>query len=98
MRSLGEPAPAYVDSVMAPDTGVHAKLYEDGGAFNEPLVLDSATIQDGQYSNKNEAPRTPVTTPPRPSRHDSWLSDDDTAPAPQIDFSRRGIHIPSRTR
>ena len=92
MGTLGEQAPAY-DSVMTRDADAHADSNGSGGAFNEPLVLDFATMQD--ESNKPKAPLTPVASEHR----ESWLSDDETAaPAPQIDFGRRDIHVPSRTR
>jgi hypothetical protein len=99
MGSSTELAPAYVDSVMAPDTDAHPNVTNgSGGAFNEPLVLDFATMQDASNSNTRSAPLSPVTRPADPERRESWLSDDDTAPAPQIDFTRKDIHIPSRTR
>jgi hypothetical protein len=97
--TLGERAPAYVDSVMTLDTDAHPNLNGSGGAFNEPLVLDFATMQDGYESNKQKPPLTPVASMADPQQRESWLSDDDTAaPAPQIDFGRRDIHVPSRTR
>jgi hypothetical protein len=99
MGTLGEQVPAYVDSVMTPDTDAHANSNGSGGAFNEPLVLDFATMQDGYDSNRQKAPLTPVASSVDPERHEIWLSDDDAAaPAPQIDFGRRDIHVPSRTR
>jgi hypothetical protein len=75
----------------------------DDGAFNEPLVVDFASMHDGHTKAQS-----PPLTPP-PSQHitreeqDSWYSDEDydtgAAPAPAPpDFTRRGIHIPSRTR
>ncbi|KAI4929356.1 uncharacterized protein J4E92_005020 [Alternaria infectoria] len=98
MGSSTELAPAYVDSVMAPDTDAHPNVTNgSGGAFNEPLVLDFATMQDASDSNARSAPLSPVTRPADPERRESWLSDDETAPAPQIDFTRKDIHIPSRT-
>lgn len=97
--SSSELAPAYVDSVMAPDPEAQTKANGSGGAFNEPLVLDFATMQDGAEPNRTSAPLTPVASSDDPERRGSWLSDDDTsAPAPQIEFARRQIHIPSRTR
>jgi hypothetical protein len=99
MGSSTELAPAYVDSVMAPDTDANPNVNGSGGAFNEPLVLDFATMQDASNSITRSAPLSPVTRPVDPERHESWLSDDDTsAPAPQIDFTRKDIHIPFRTR
>ncbi|KAH5315445.1 hypothetical protein HBI12_128910 [Parastagonospora nodorum] len=72
----------------------------DAGAVNEPLVLDLGAIYDGY--DKVQSP--PLTPPPSQKasqeQHDRWLSDDEqdsrVAPAPP-DFTRRGIHIPSRT-
>ncbi|KAI2474793.1 DNA mismatch repair protein [Pyrenophora tritici-repentis] len=84
---------------MAPDTDAHPEHNGSGGAFNEPLVLDFATMQNGPDSNYKSAPLTPVTSSADPERRGSWLSDDEySAPAPTIDFARRDIHIPSRTR
>ncbi|RYN66672.1 hypothetical protein AA0117_g11843 [Alternaria alternata] len=98
MGSSTELAPAYVDSVMAPDTDANPNVNGSGGAFNEPLVLDFATMQDASNSITRSAPLSPLTRPVDPERHESWLSDDDTsAPAPQIDFTRKDIHIPFRT-
>jgi hypothetical protein len=97
--SLGEQVPAYVDSVMTPDTDAHPNLNGSGGAFNEPLAFDFATMQDGFESNRQKAPLTPVASTADTERREIWPSDDDTAaPGPQIDFARRDIHVPSRTR
>jgi hypothetical protein len=99
MGTLGEQAPAFVDSVMTPDTDGHANSNGSGGAFNEPLVFDFATMQDRYDSNSHKAPLTPVASSFDPEHRESWLSDNETAaPAPQIDFGRRDIHVPSRTR
>jgi hypothetical protein len=75
----------------------------DAGAVNEPLVLDIGAI----YEGRNKVSSPPLTPPPSQKasqeKQDSWLSDDEQdsrvypAPAPP-DFTRRGIHIPSRTR
>jgi hypothetical protein len=85
---------------MAPDTDAHPNVNDgSGGAFNEPLVLDFATMQDASDFNTTSAPLSPATRPANSERRESWLWDDDTsAPAPQIDFTRKDIHIPSRTR
>jgi hypothetical protein len=75
----------------------------DDGAIDEPLVVDFASMHD-----EHTKAQSPPLTPP-PSQHitreeqDSWYSDEDydtgAAPAPAPpDFTRRGIHIPSRTR
>ena len=100
MGSVGEeaPAPAYVDSVMTPPKAA-ANLDSNGdGAVNEPLVLDFATMHDGQDLNESKTPLTPASSRPDLERSESWLSEDDiAAPAPP-DFTSRGIHVPLRTR
>ena len=99
MGTLGEQVPAYVDSVMTPDMDTHAISNGSGGAFNEPLVVDFATMQDGYDSTRQKSPLTPVASSVDPERQEICLSDDEAAaPAPQIDFGRRDIHVPSRTR
>lgn len=75
----------------------------DAGAVNEPLVWDFAAMHDGD--TKESSP--PLTPPPsnKTSRdqEDIWSPDEEQeagpsrAPPPP-DFTRRGIHIPSRTR
>jgi hypothetical protein len=72
------------------------------GAMNEPLVLDFAAMHDEHNAQEHTPPLTP-TSPAQTIIHEpqtSWLSyedQDSTAPAPP-DFTRRGIHIPTRTR
>jgi hypothetical protein len=95
MGSAGE-VPAYA-------SGSVINANADDGAINEPLVVDIASMHD-----EHTKAQSPPLTPP-PSQHltreeqDSWLSDEEydtgilPAPAPP-DFTRRGIHIPSRTR
>jgi hypothetical protein len=93
---------AGVDSAQPPH-GVMAD-YVYAGAVEEPLVLDFAAMHNG-FDTKDQSP--PLTPPPSHKasgeNYDHWLSDDErhtptaTAPAPP-DFTRRGIHIPSRTR
>jgi hypothetical protein len=88
------------DLAQAPHSVITADV--DAGAVHEPLVLDFAAMHDG-YDTKGQSP--PLTPPPsqKASRDQqgSWLSDEErdttTAPPPP-DFTRRGIHIPSRTR
>jgi hypothetical protein len=77
--------------------------HADAGAINEPLVLDFAAMHDGIVTRGQSPPLTPP--PSQQATHDqnNWLSDDErdpaTSPAPAPpDFTRRGIHIPSRTR
>ncbi|KAF2856761.1 hypothetical protein T440DRAFT_494560 [Plenodomus tracheiphilus IPT5] len=81
----GEGAQAYVDSVMTPNS--------DGNG--EPLVVDFAIMHDEHASNERMAPRTPGKSNLDPEGH--WLSDDDIAAPPPPDFTRRDIHVPSRT-
>jgi hypothetical protein len=89
--------------VPAQAHGSVINAHADDGAINEPLVMDFAAMHDDHTKAQS-----PPLTPPA-SQHitreeqDSWFSDgeNDTgaapAPAPP-DFTRRGIHIPSRTR
>lgn len=84
---------------MAPDADALTKADDGGGAFNEPLVLDFATMQDGAEPNRTSAPLSPVISLVDHGHRGSWHSDDDDfAPAPQVEFARREIHIPFRTR
>jgi hypothetical protein len=99
--SSSELAPAYVDSVMTPDADALTEADGSGGAFNEPLVLDFAIMHDGAEPSRKGAPLSPVisSVDPEPERRGSWHSEDDNyAPAPQVEFARREIHIPFRTR
>ncbi|KAH9868457.1 hypothetical protein J1614_007529 [Plenodomus biglobosus] len=81
----GEEAQASVDSVMTPNSSGNG----------EPLVVDFAIMHDEQGSNERMPPRTPAKSNLDPEAH--WLSDDYTAAPPPPDFTRRDIHIPSRT-
>ncbi|OCK81583.1 hypothetical protein K432DRAFT_295172 [Lepidopterella palustris CBS 459.81] len=72
--------------------------FADDGATGEPLVQD---FQDLHSTKSSEAPdpQTPVHSPPKPlplESHPVVSSDEETAPPPP-DFTRRGIHIPTRT-
>lgn len=100
MGSTGEeaPAPTYFDSVMSPNSSI-SPAGQIAGAIDEPLVHDFAAMQDGRGTRVQEPPLTPPSSDQKPSleRQDSWLSDEDSAPAPP-DLSRRGIHVPLRTR
>ncbi|KAF1941260.1 hypothetical protein EJ02DRAFT_348222 [Clathrospora elynae] len=67
-------------------------------ASNEPLIVDFATMQNGYDSKRRSFPLSPSTSTAHTERPKSWLPEVDTAaPAPQIDLTRRDIHVPSRT-
>lgn len=91
MGSTGDEARAN-DSVINDQT--------DGGAVHEPLVLDFATMHDGHQTKHQNPPLTPPPSQNASQDPDNWFADADqdtpAAPAPP-DFTRRGIHIPSRT-
>jgi hypothetical protein len=92
MGSIGEAAPAHVDSVMTPDAeGQHINTNA------EPYVVDFATMHDAN-ADEQKPPLTPTIGRPDLERQGSWLSDDETTAPPPPDFTRRDIHIPSRTR
>lgn len=98
MGTVGEEAPTAVDvdSVM---TSSNANSNNGDGAIHEPLVHDFAVA--AMHNDEASSERGPILTPPANEpgleRTSSWLSDEETA-APPPDFTRRGIHIPSRTR
>ncbi|KAH8726786.1 hypothetical protein GQ44DRAFT_649836 [Phaeosphaeriaceae sp. PMI808] len=84
------------------DVNVIAPHNANAGAVNEPLV-DFSVMHDGHDTRAQSPPLTPPLTGHTSltlERQGSWLSDEErdtkTAPAPP-DFTRRGIHIPSRT-
>lgn len=93
MGSIGESIPAFVDSVMTSNGGAE---HTDG--TGEPLVVDFATMHD--TNTKEQPPPLTPTTSGKPSRdrEASWLSDDETTAPPPPDFTRRDIHVPTRTR
>ncbi|KAH7406176.1 hypothetical protein DE146DRAFT_609311 [Phaeosphaeria sp. MPI-PUGE-AT-0046c] len=74
----------------------------DVGAVNEPLVWDFAAMHDG-HTKDQEPPLTPPHSHKTSREHqDTWLpgEEEESGPArapPPPDFTRRGIHIPSRT-
>lgn len=73
----------------------------DGGAVNEPLVVDFPIMHDGRTQERHVPPLTPPPSQKASQDQDNWPSDDERAIAPAPappDFTRRGIHIPSRTR
>ncbi|KAH7402721.1 hypothetical protein BKA66DRAFT_404020 [Pyrenochaeta sp. MPI-SDFR-AT-0127] len=80
-----------------PDPDAYCDGTRDGAVNNEPLVLDFATLHNQQDSNEKKAALPPATTMSNHERSESWLSDDDSAAPPPPDFTRRGIHVPSRT-
>ncbi|KAF1838574.1 hypothetical protein BDW02DRAFT_488716 [Decorospora gaudefroyi] len=85
---------------MTPDTDTRAHLDDSGGAINEPLVVDFATMQDEHNPNENTTPLTPGPSSANPGagHQGRWDDDDDgAAPAPEINSGRRDIHVPSRT-
>lgn len=89
MDMAGEtPAHLPVDSVITPNA--HGN--------GEPLVLDFATMHDAHSSKGPDTSQIPLSVRPTPERQSSWLSDDDIAAPPPPDFTRRDIHVPSRTR
>jgi len=76
----------------------------DSGAVGEPLVHDFGQLhQEYQVGTLQEAaahaPPTKAPTPLRPlSSHPVASVDEDSIAPPPPDFTRRGIHIPTRTR
>jgi hypothetical protein len=94
MEIAGDVPAQASDSVITADA--------DAGAVNEPLVLDFAAMHD-DHTKEQSPPLTPPPSHKTSHERDQWLSDEDrdtpsiTAPPPP-DFTRRGIHIPSRTR
>lgn len=99
MGSIDVESSASIDSVIKPpDTDANKLNDGDDGAINEPLVLEIAAMHDGHSSNTKSPPLTPVASRPDPDPSESWLSEDETAAPAPPDFTRRGIHIPSRTR
>ncbi|KAL5118348.1 hypothetical protein ACEQ8H_003697 [Pleosporales sp. CAS-2024a] len=83
----------------------HAGLFPvlpEAEAVNEALVLDFGAIYDGATSRQRPLLTPPHSQKPSQDRLPRWASDEEhhgtqlPAPAPP-DFTRRGIHIPSRT-
>jgi hypothetical protein len=108
MQHYSQPVPSKdttsAKMTIAGEGSAHAphSVIADNVDAQEPLVLDFATMHNEYYTKEQGAPLTP---PPSqkadPENQDRWLSDEerDTTPAPAPpDFTRRGIHIPSRTR
>lgn len=99
MGSVDAESSASIDSVIkAPDVDANKVNDSNEGAINEPLVLEIAAMLDGHDTNSKSPPMTPIARRPDPDPSESWLSDDETAAPAPPDFTRRGIHIPSRTR
>ncbi|KAL6705869.1 hypothetical protein ACN47E_006329 [Coniothyrium glycines] len=62
----------------------------------EPLITDAA-IKNEESTKEQKPPLTPPTIGKlNLDRQGSWLSDDEAAPPPP-DFTRRDIHVPTRT-
>lgn len=71
---------------------------DDVGAVGEPLIED---FQDRVSPKRVEPPSSPMRTVGDLASQQSdgfLLSSDDEAAPPPPDFTRRGIHIPTRTR
>lgn len=83
VEAAGEGAQASVDSVMIPKSPA------------EPYVVDFAMMHDEEASAEPKSPQSPVGI--KYDLDGQWLPEDDIAPPPP-DFTRRDIHIPSRTR
>jgi len=81
-ETMGEGAPASVGSAMTPHS------------IAEPYVVDFAVMHDEETSDERIDPRTPARSNLGPEGQ--WLPEDDIAPPPP-DFTRRDIHVPSRT-
>jgi hypothetical protein len=101
MGSLGE-RPATANSVMTEPVLDRQNGIDDGGATGEPLVQDFEQLDSDFDADLQESP-----TPRTPTlRNEAFLPlashpvgspSEDIAPPPP-DFTRRGIHIPTRTR
>jgi hypothetical protein len=89
--------------VAAHSNGSVINANADDGAINEPLVVDFASMHDGHTKASSPPLTPPLSQHLTREEKDSWFSDEEydtgisPAPAPP-DFTRRGIHIPSRTR
>ncbi|KAF2876933.1 hypothetical protein BDV95DRAFT_601344 [Massariosphaeria phaeospora] len=94
----GEASPVIVNSAMSDhDLLLHAG---DSSAVNEPLVQDDQQVHSDHDDSLQEPSHTPPpsasTLQPLGSHPVDSFSDEESAPAPP-DFTRRGIHIPTRT-
>ena len=104
--SLGDSVPPATSNSAKLD---FASIDNDAGAVGEPLVEDVDQMQSdaGASTHIGEQPQTPhkMTEPPqspinfRPlTSHPVNSSSDEDAAQPPPDLTRRGIHIPTRTR
>lgn len=108
------PARSSVNSAMTPARGSANAIKSDdrigdSGAVGEPLVQDYEQVQPEHEYDANTLQEAAQTSPARSSTTSTLLrphgghpvtfsSDEDTAAPPPPDFTRRGIHIPMRTR
>jgi hypothetical protein len=106
MGSMGEAPPTGVNSVI-PDSAPTKELNGIGeaGAVGEPLVQDIDQTEALHDPSSPELPSELPQTPPPKTRdfqplksHPVTSSDDEETAPPPPDFTRRGIHIPTRTR
>jgi len=104
MGSLRDPRPATANSVMTvPASYKLDDGFSDGGAVGEPLIQHVQQVHsDSEIDEKIQDP--PMTPPintsffqPLSSHPIETSSPEEPAPPPP-DFTRRGIHIPTRTR
>lgn len=107
MGSLGEAPSATANTANSVTTDPALSDIDDGigdgGAVGEPLVQDVEQMQSHHDASINEPPQTPPPIkaidfqPLKSHPVASSPSEEDSAPPPP-DFTRRGIHIPTRTR
>lgn len=100
MGSVGEPPQANDNSVVTGANDDKQEIGEDVVA--EPLVED-LHVDDADQGSPIQEPSSPppVQSPnyqPLGSHPIQTSSDDETTAPPPPDFTRRGIHIPMRTR
>lgn len=105
MGSLEEASSATANSVI-PNTYQPSKHIDgigDSSAVGEPLVEDVDQVHsdhDASIYEPLQTPSAPIASTnfqPLRSHPIASSSDEDPAPPPP-DFTRRGIHIPTRTR
>lgn len=102
MGNLGETTPIAANSPMPePIPNKQDDGPEDTGAVGEPLVQDFQQLQEQGEARIKEPPTPPKISvadfQPLGSHPVASSSDEETAPPPP-DLTRRGIHIPTRTR
>jgi hypothetical protein len=102
MSSMNEPIPAIVNSAVGGTHDGDGRIRE--AEIAEPLVDDLQQVHHGKENVSVQEPTAPpiddmLNYPPRPlSSHPIQKSPDEEAAPPPPDFTRRGIHIPLRTR